>query len=221
MDSEQRFLLARPEPSSPEPQLSAERLLYLGVLLGVFLIGLGVLWVGLLRGENIVDVWFKTEDVPVVQDIGLGIVIGTAFSTILWFIGQHYSGFTDIRERLVKTLDLANFRLWHIVLLSLVAAVPEEIFFRGTVQPVLGLLLTSVIFGVLHALTPVYFIYAMTAGLGLGLMADWHESLWLPIAAHFAVDVVSLYIMARWAAQNQTVQTSVTMEDVRESEPFS
>jgi membrane protease YdiL (CAAX protease family) len=139
----------------------------------------------------------------------------------LWLIGQHYSGFIDIRERLVEMFDLANFRLWHIVLLSLVAAVPEEIFFRGAVQPVLGVLLTAVIFGALHALTPVYFAYAVVAGLGLGLMAEWHDSLWLPIAAHFAVDVVSLTIMARWAAQHQAVQSPISIKELPNSEPFS
>ena len=221
MESDRQFLLEQTGSSEHEKRLPADRLLYYGALLGVLLIGLGMLWVGLLRGENIIESWFETNGVPVAGDIVLGLGVGAAFSAILWLFGQHYKGFTDIRERLVKTLDLANFQLWHIVLLSLVAAVPEEIFFRGAVQPILGVWATAVIFGALHAMTPVYFVYAAGAGLGLGIMAEWHDSLWLPIAAHFSVDLVSLMIMARWAAQNQSVQVSKMVEDVPTSEPFS
>lgn len=220
MESEQQFLLERPYQPAYDRRLSAGRLLYFGVWLGVLLIGLGVLWVGLLRGENIIAAWFETEDVPVLQDIGLGLVVGVLFSAIMWLLGQHFSGFIEIRERLVTMFDLANFKLWHIVLLSLVAAIPEEIFFRGAVQPIFGIWLTALIFGSLHALTPTYFVYAVTAGLGLGLLAERHESLWLPIAAHFAVDVVSLMVMSRWAAQNQQIPTPMTIEDSPESEAF-
>ncbi|MCB9436407.1 MAG: CPBP family intramembrane metalloprotease [Anaerolineales bacterium] len=179
-------------------KVHAESLLQVGVILGIGLIGTSLLWELVIQQHS--PQWF---DAPVLFDTLLGLGIGWLSGWAVWVLGARLPATLEIRARLLATFDFAHFKRWHVVALALVAAVPEEIFFRGTLQPEIGIILTALIFGALHSLTLTYFIYATVAGLGLGLMADWHGTLWMPIAAHFAVDYVSLMALVTWAGQQE------------------
>lgn len=184
-----------PKPAPQRRQVSPAELMRLGQILGLAMIGAGILWTGLVRDQNLLDAWFAGN---VLLQIVIGAVSGATFSFILWLVGPYIEGFQSIRERLVRIIDFRAVRWWHIVVISFLAAVPEEILFRGALQPVTGLIIASFIFGALHSITPLYFVYATVAGFGLGLLAEWQDSLWAPIAAHYAVDFVSLILLTRW-----------------------
>ncbi len=187
-------------------QASPERLLIFGAGLGFALTVAGVVWVGLLRGQALDRAWFTDSAHSIPVDVLLGAGIGAGVSVVLWILGNYSPALEAIREKLATVLDLAQYRWWHSMLLASLAAIPEEIFFRGAMQPVLGLAATALIFGALHSLSTTYFAYATVAGLILGLMANWSGALWMPIAAHFATDFVSLMILARWARRSEATQ---------------
>lgn len=182
----------------PQQKTTAKTLLNFGTILGIVLIGVALIWVGLVRGQH--PRWFN---VPIIFDTLVGLLAGWLFGWLVWVYGERFPGTFQIRERLIDTFDFAHFRWWQIVALALIAAIPEEIFFRGALQPEIGVVLTSLIFGALHGLTPAYFVYATVAAMGLGLMAEWRGTLWLPIAAHFAVDYVSLMALVRWVRSQE------------------
>ncbi len=78
-------------------------------------------------------------------------------------------------------------------LLSLAAAVSEEILFRGALQPVFGLVATSIFFALLHvqySLTPATVII-FVVGLGLGLLRQ-RQSTSAAIIAHFVYNFIQL-----------------------------
>ena len=78
-------------------------------------------------------------------------------------------------------------------LLSLAAAVSEEILFRGALQPVFGLVLTSIFFALLHvqySLTPATIII-FVVGLGLGWLRQ-RQSTSAAIIAHFVYNFIQL-----------------------------
>jgi membrane protease YdiL (CAAX protease family) len=78
-------------------------------------------------------------------------------------------------------------------LLSLAAAVSEEILFRGALQPVFGLVGTSIFFALLHvqySLTPATIII-FVVGLGLGMLRQ-RQSTSAAIIAHFVYNFVQL-----------------------------
>lgn len=80
-------------------------------------------------------------------------------------------------------------------LLALTASVSEEILFRGALQPVFGLSLTSVFFALVHmqyALTPAAFIILVVA-LGLGWLRQ-RQSTSSAIIAHFIYNFVQLAV---------------------------
>ncbi len=176
---------ARPSPMHPDSVLR------LGAGLGVVMVLAALLWVNGLRRESLgailqpADAW----------QVAPGAAIGALFAGLVWWLGRRLDATRRIVTLLAEALDFGKMTFRHVILFSLLAAFPEELLFRGAVQPSLGLLAASVIFGALHAVTRPYFVYATLAGLLLGGLYLWSGSLWLPIGAHFAVDVVTFTLL--------------------------
>ena len=83
--------------------------------------------------------------------------------------------------------------------LSLTAAVSEEILFRGALQPVFGLPLTTVFFVTFHdqyTLSPAMLI-VLSVGLGLALLRRY-QSTTSAIIAHFIYNFVPVVIVIAW-----------------------
>lgn len=85
----------------------------------------------------------------------------------------------------------------EVVVLALGAAVSEELFFRGVVQPELGLAAASVLFGLLHPLGIAYVIWASIAGAGLGALCMATGGLLAPTVAHGTYNLVALTYLRR------------------------
>ena len=105
-----------------------------------------------------------------------------------------------LREKLTQMIRFEDIRVWHGLLFGLLAGIPEEILFRGAIQPVTGLIVAAVIFGVLHAITPTYMLYAVIAGFVLGALAAWRGDIWAATAAHFTYDA-GLFLLMGWRAR--------------------
>lgn len=81
--------------------------------------------------------------------------------------------------------------------LAVFSAVAEELFFRGFLQPRLGLAATAFIFGLAHvpkarSLLP-WTLMAIGMGVVLGGLAQWRGSLLAPMIAHFTVNYFNLH----------------------------
>ncbi len=87
------------------------------------------------------------------------------------------------------------------VVLALLSGVAEEVFFRGALQPEVGLLWTTLIFGALHA--PVkrdlllWTPFALAAGFLFGVLFEVLGSIVAPAAAHVLVNAINLRALAR------------------------
>lgn len=88
----------------------------------------------------------------------------------------------------------------QLVLISLMAGLSEEVLFRGVMQayaaeqmsPWAGVAVASVVFGLLHALSPIYVVFATAMGAYLGAIYLWTNDLLIVIAAHAAYDAAAL-----------------------------
>lgn len=96
------------------------------------------------------------------------------------------------RRRPLLTMAIA-------LVLSLSAGLGEELLFRGTLQPivaslarseVVGMVLSSLLFAVLHAATPRYLLLAFLLSVYLGWIQLSVGNLFVPIVVHTAFDVV-------------------------------
>lgn len=97
---------------------------------------------------------------------------------------------------LIKSLELS---FVEIIFLSFCAGVGEEIFFRGAIQPYLGIWITSVLFVAMHGyLNPfnlkisLYGLFMTLIIVGLGYMTV-NLGLLSAIVAHTCIDIVLLY----------------------------
>lgn len=94
-----------------------------------------------------------------------------------------------INEKIFSSLSYP-----HILILTGIIAFAEEWLFRGVLQPLVGLVLTSIIFAVLHVRyikKPVLFSIVTGFSFWLGLIYEWTENIWVPFFAHFLIDFIS------------------------------
>ena len=88
----------------------------------------------------------------------------------------------------------------NIVLLAILPAIGEELFFRGVIQkkltyiiinPHLAILITSIVFSAIH-LQFFGFLPRLILGLVLGYFFYYSKNLWMPILAHFTHNALSV-----------------------------
>jgi membrane protease YdiL (CAAX protease family) len=92
----------------------------------------------------------------------------------------------------------------HCLALALASGVAEEAFFRGALQPRVGLVAASLLFGAVHfvprrELLP-WSLTALAAGLGLGLLFEATGNLVAPVVAHVVLNAANLRWLSRGGA---------------------
>ncbi|MEJ2086063.1 MAG: CPBP family intramembrane metalloprotease [Acidobacteriota bacterium] len=83
------------------------------------------------------------------------------------------------------------------LLVSVSAGVSEEIFFRGFLQPRMGLAASTGLFVLAHASyeQPIMLVGILILSLVYGLLAQWRQTIWPAIAAHALFDAVQLLVV--------------------------
>lgn len=89
----------------------------------------------------------------------------------------------------------------QITVLALASGLGEEIFFRGAMQPVLGLWVTSLIFGAFHIgprkAFPAWAIWAFAVGAALGWVFELTGTLWGSVLAHVWINQRNMLFLKR------------------------
>ena len=116
---------------------------------------------------------------------------------------------TKIKTLLLDMLGpvLLRYHWTDLLILAAIAGISEEILFRGVIQPwmesswgmLTGLIVSSVLFGLVHAVTLLYFLLAtlMSAYLGLLLDVEASRNLLIPIVTHGFYDFLAFLVIAR------------------------
>lgn len=183
-----------------KPAVSAPPLLYAALFEG----SLGLL-------ALLLDAFLPTEVLPrltvSLRLLALGFLATLPVSALIPLFMRGGGPIRRIRkllEGLLRPVAGALTVLW-ILILSVAAGVGEELLFRGVVQeglglllgPTPGLILGAVVFGLLHAVTPTYAVYATLLGLYLGLIYRLTGSLIVPIVVHSIYDALGLWFLRR------------------------
>lgn len=111
-------------------------------------------------------------------------------------------------HRLVEWLARELFPTGSLVLIaivSLLAGFGEEALFRGVLQPLagrwttpwVGLVVVSILFGLAHCLSWLYFILAALIGLYFGILANTFDSVTVPAVTHSFYDFIVLAYVTR------------------------
>jgi membrane protease YdiL (CAAX protease family) len=131
----------------------------------------------------------------------------TCASSLVYRLWPAYRQSADFYLQLV----LKPLLLLDIIWLGLLPGMSEELLFRGVMLPAIGLnamglVTTSVLFGILHLSGPQqwpYVVWASVVGLLLGYSAIATGNLLIPIIAHVMTNLLSSYI---WKLGNREVE---------------
>lgn len=166
------------------------------VMTAYMALGMVALAWGNLRGHP--NVWHLGGQEPVLSMTFAGILGGLAAGLLLVFASRMAlyrfewarSLHRDLRHMLFPLTDP------EIVVLAAASSVGEEMFFRGALLPVVGLLASSAIFALLHigpkARHLPWTLSSFGAGLLFGAMFLWTGDLTGPVIAHFLINFLNL-----------------------------
>jgi uncharacterized protein len=128
--------------------------------------------------------------------LGMGLILGSA-AVLLFLYGRI---FAEGREQARRVLDTAGLQRKDLVVMSVLAGVSEELFFRATLQPLIGLLGATALFTVIHYWVPLksparvlYAAFVVVAGIALGVLFT-RFGLSAAILGHSTTDLVILLI---------------------------
>ncbi len=138
-------------------------------------------------------------------------VIGTLPLFLMFLALEKLQGdsIVNIRKLLLQTLG-ANLHRYHwsdLLTLAAIAGISEELLFRGVLQPMMesffgltaGLIGSNIIFGLVHAVTPLYAIMATIVGIYLSLSMDYsgERNILTPIVIHGLYDFLAFIALMK------------------------
>lgn len=122
---------------------------------------------------------------------------------VMWIVSElPWAPLRRIRREIGALLEalVPDASLLDLAMVSLLAGVGEEALFRGVLQtvvtgwssPVWGLIAASVLFGLMHFVTPTYALLAAGIGAYLGWLFLAFDNLVVPVGVHALYDFVAL-----------------------------
>jgi len=173
----------------------------LGLAFYAGIAGVAVVWRGLADG--VPPFWppgaprTPPDWLQVASGIGLGLL--AVVLSRLWT--RWAPGGPALKDALAAAVGpLSQGQVW---LLAGASGIAEELFFRGALQPRVGLVWASLLFGAAHFVPRRglrgWSAYAALMGIALGVLFEQQGSVVSPILAHVLVNAVNL----RWLAHRQ------------------
>jgi len=153
------------------------------------------------------------------QAVGYG--IAAAIPLFVLFLGIEQLPIDSVQKIQQTVLDslgrlLARCTHFELALLALLAGIGEEILFRGFMMTWIesylgygwGLGISSVVFGLMHAVTWTYTLFASAAGAYFGLMFDitGERNLVTPIVAHAFYDYLAFLVIVHDVRKSQPAE---------------
>ena len=209
-------------PSSDHPLRDPPNLLVLAMIfeggLGVAAVGLG--WV--FGQPPLAKIAWSTA--AWAEGAAAAVPLVGLLALCLWVpIGPLRSLLKTVEETLIPLFRHSGFL--ELAVISLLAGVGEEMFFRGVVQDVVagwvggtpgiwvGLACATLLFALAHLITPTYAVLAGIMGLYLGSLWIGTQNLLVPIAAHALYDFLALVYLAK--IRGPRVSADATEHDER------
>ncbi len=196
------------EPPRPGPwSWVGLAFLFYGVLAAV-----AVAWRGFWAGA---PVFFLTEraaeqGVRWFHDAGMGLLT----AGLLIYLSHELVERTRSGEALARAMGaaLGPLRLPHTTLLAILSGLGEEMLFRGALQPQVGLVVASLLFGLAHYVPRreflIWTLFATAAGALLGALYIGTGNLLAPIVAHVTINAINLpFLIRRFGNGNPALPT--------------
>lgn len=144
--------------------------------------------------------------------VGVAVACGTVISGLVLYrlspVLRKISG--ELAPHLVDGV-----RKRDLILVSVFSGIGEEVFFRGALQPVIGLIATSLLFGAVHVGPDrrylVWTLWAVGAGFLFGALYLWTGGILAPVTAHVLHNAATFLL---WRRSRRKGCTENTKNDV-------
>jgi membrane protease YdiL (CAAX protease family) len=139
----------------------------------------------------------------------LGLLVGitsasvtVALGVLIYLLLPALRGLSD--ELAPHLVDSAKWR--DLVLVSIISGAGEEAFFRGALQPEIGLVASSLLFGILHVGPDrryfVWTVWAVGVGFLFGLLYVWTGGILASVTAHVLHNAATL-LLWKWSRRKR------------------
>lgn len=145
-----------------------------------------------------------------------GLLLGVIIIIISIFMNKVSESARNLSKELKKLLgDISQTDVW---IFAAASAIGEEMFFRGPLLYHAGLILSTVIFALLHGFFEKKFIlwsiFALIVGFGLGELKIITGGVLSPIIAHFTINLINLFLIRH--ESDEPSPTDIKMENYHE-----
>jgi membrane protease YdiL (CAAX protease family) len=175
---------------------------------------LGILWAVLSRRDDLGFHSYEASPPLLLASLGLTLVFAS-FNLGLFTAGRRYGFARPVFEFLEGAIFplVRQASFGELLLGAAMAGFSEELFFRGLLQPRIGLPAASLVFGLLHGpsrdLWPLG-VWAAGAGALLGLVYSATGNLLLPTLVHAFYDFAALlYVRYYWRPREIPKETRI------------
>ncbi len=191
------------DPHSEDPSDSAAEfdfvrigLLFYGVMAIV-----AILWRTALYNEPIFYSAGEAEarEIAWGAELGLGVLAGGAVVLLSHIMTRATRWGENLARAMAEALGPISTP--DAILLAFASGMAEEMFFRGALQPRVGWVAASLLFGIVHFVPRREFLpwtfFAIAVGFFFGALFDYTGSLVAPILAHSLVNAINLPMLVR------------------------
>ena len=186
---------------------------------GVALAALVVAWLFRVSLRDL----FPEAGAPLVNAIVRGLLATLPMLVIFWvLIRSDWPMMRQLRDQVELLIDemFSSRSVAQFATVATLAGVGEELLFRGALQsvfgswtnPAIGIVISSLLFGLAHALSKLYFIFAVAVGVFLGWLTLRYNDLVAPMVAHGLYDFLALVYLSRCAKSTTTKPSPLTDE---------
>ncbi len=156
-----------------------------------------------LRGDSMVFVhpeWLgRISETDIIRGVALGLATAIAV-VVLSRLSVAYFQWSRNLERDFGRL-LGRITIVDILVIAFFSGIAEEAFFRGAMQPAIGWVATTLLFGLLHIGPSKQYIPWTISALALGGLLGWYfeqtGTLAAPIVAHVLINLINLMFIRK------------------------
>jgi len=172
--------------------LRNREIVFYGVLVELILFAIYLVW-AFFKGE------FYLSKITLF-DLTYGIIFAAILFFINVFLCEKYLVNTEIGRdfinKVVKPLA-DSLSIFSALIISISAGIGEEFFFRAFLQNQFGIIVASVLFGVLHFIGAmkenfILIVIYTIVGFVLGFIYSYYGSIWIPVFTHAIYDFAAL-----------------------------
>jgi membrane protease YdiL (CAAX protease family) len=148
---------------------------------------------------------------PTLATLAQGVGAGLLLATTLPLVTAPWARRVLVLRGLKRAWDALEsglgpgLRIREVLVLAVCSGISEEIFFRGVLLHEVGIVVSSVLFGLLHPLGIAYVLWATAAGAGFGALYLATGSLVAPALAHGTYNLIALGYLRRRSGRSRAL----------------